>query len=74
MRSSMCVSVTLTSRIICERLQADVNMPDPSGQSPLHIASANGNLELTALLLEHNSAANQVATTCGSWVARVIGN
>ena len=43
-----------------ECFQASVNLVDHSGQSPLHIASANGNVEITALLLEHQSAANLV--------------
>ena len=43
-----------------ECFQASVNQVDHSGQSPLHIASANGNVEIAALLLEHQSAANLV--------------
>ena len=43
-----------------ECFQASVNLVDHSGQSPLHIASANGNVEIAALLLEHQSNANLV--------------
>ena len=43
-----------------ECFQANVNQVDHSGQSPLHIASANGNVEIAALLIEHKSNANLV--------------
>ena len=43
-----------------ECFQASVNQVDHSGQSPLHIASANGNVEIVALLLEHQSNPNLV--------------
>ena len=43
-----------------ECFQASVNQVDHSGQSPLHIAAANGNVEIAALLLEHQSNANLV--------------
>ena len=43
-----------------ECFQASVNQVDHSGQSPLHIACANGNVEIVALLLEHQSNPNLV--------------
>ena len=43
-----------------ECFQASVNQVDHSGQSPLHIACANGNVEITALLIELDSVANLV--------------
>lgn len=38
--------------------KTDVNQVDHAGQSPLHIASASGNLAITSLLLEHDSVPN----------------
>ena len=43
-----------------ECFQASVNQVDHSGQSPLHIASATGNVEIAALLIELDSVANLV--------------
>ena len=48
------------------RLQANVNELDQFGQSPLHIASANGNPELVALLLQHKASGTLVIQTFSS--------
>ncbi|KAL8670309.1 MAG: hypothetical protein Q9168_005140 [Polycauliona sp. 1 TL-2023] len=38
---------------------ADINAQDENGMSPLHLASANGNTQITSELLEHHAAADK---------------
>ena len=42
------------------RLQADVHKINHAGQSPLHFAAASASLQVTSLLLDHDSVSNQV--------------
>ena len=58
-------------------IQADANKINHAGQSPLHFAAASGSLQITSLLLDHDSVSNQVCVCVSVHVcvcACVCGN